>query len=57
MAVASERNGNLESALDWAKRAYFDLNNKRTKSYIDILKFRIRDRERLQDQMQKEIEP
>ncbi|MCB0661215.1 MAG: tetratricopeptide repeat protein [Saprospiraceae bacterium] len=57
MAVAAEKNGNLESALDWAKKAYFEFNNKGSKSYIDILNFRIRDRERLEEQMEKDINP
>ncbi|MEZ4949561.1 MAG: DUF6340 family protein [Saprospiraceae bacterium] len=57
MAVAAEREGQLESALDWAEKAYFDFGNKGSKSYVDYLNFRINDQRRLNEQMEQEINP
>lgn len=52
MAVASEVQGSLTVALDWAKKAAYDYNNKYTLSYIRILNERMSDQERLDHQMQ-----
>lgn len=51
MAVANERSGLLESALEWAQRAYTDFDNKKARTYIQDLQRRISDRERLKQQM------
>lgn len=40
MAVINEINGDLESAIDWASKAYADYNNKRALRYLRILKYR-----------------
>ncbi len=51
LAVASEKGGLLDSALDWAQKAYADYGNKKARSYIQTLKNRIRDQEILEQQM------
>lgn len=52
MAVASEKRGLLSSALDWAQRAYGEYGNKKAKNYLDTIRDRMADQERLQRQMQ-----
>lgn len=56
MAVANERAGQLQSALDWAQRAYTDFNHKAARSYIRVIEQRILDQERLRRQL-KEVDP
>lgn len=51
MAVASEREGLLTNALEWAQKSYINYNNKKAKSYIRVLEQRIRDEQRLKEQM------
>lgn len=51
MAVANEQSGKLQSALDWAEKAYVEFNNKQARTYIEILKQRIYDQQRLQEQL------
>ncbi len=51
MAVASERNGDLETALIWANKALTEYNNKKAAAYIAILKQRLADQQRLDRQM------
>lgn len=51
MAVAAERAGHLESALDWASKAYLDYGNKNSKNYIRELQWRIEDAKRVEEQM------
>ncbi|MDX1943315.1 MAG: DUF6340 family protein [Saprospiraceae bacterium] len=51
MAVASERAGLLESALEWAQRSYTDFSNKKAQNYIHDIQIRISDRERLKKQL------
>ncbi len=50
MALASEKEGKLETALDWANKS-FKNGDKESPRYISILKGRIADQERLKDQM------
>lgn len=40
MAIINEINGDLESAMDWASKAYSDYNNKPALRYLDALKYR-----------------
>ena len=51
MAVANERAGKLESAIEWAERAYLDYGNKKANYYVDILKIRLNDQKRAEYQM------
>ncbi len=55
MAVANERKGLLDSALEWAQRAYTDFNNKKARNYIRDLQIRISDQERLRQQMKEKV--
>lgn len=51
MAVGCEREGNLEAALEWAKRSY-DIGHKSAAAqYINILKRRISEQKRADEQM------
>ena len=40
MAIINEINGDLETAMDWAGKAYSDYNNKAALRYLDALKYR-----------------
>ncbi|MBI4946825.1 MAG: hypothetical protein HY840_10555 [Bacteroidetes bacterium] len=51
MAVASEREGNLDMAMVWAKKAYEIGGKSAAASYINILNSRIMDNNRLNEQM------
>ena len=51
MAVAAEVNGNLDLALEWAKKAWNDYGNKRARSYIDTIKMRQNDARKVDMQM------
>ena len=55
LAVANERAGQLESAVEWAQRAYTQYGNKKGQSYIVDLKNRISDQARLQQQMKEKV--
>lgn len=55
LAVASERAGFLETAVDWAQRAYTQYENKKGESYIVILKNRISDQARLKQQIKDKV--
>ena len=52
MALASEVEGNLTLALEWANRAWQDYGLKKARNYIDLLKNRIRQQEMLDKQME-----
>lgn len=54
MALAQELEGNLEEALEWARKSYTKFNNKRGRYYADILQDRIYDQSKLDEQMQKQ---
>ncbi|MEZ4891782.1 MAG: DUF6340 family protein [Saprospiraceae bacterium] len=51
MAVASEVEGNLEIALDWAQRAWNEYGNKMARTYIDTLKQRQNDARKAASQL------
>lgn len=51
MAVASELNGNLDLALEWAQKAWTDYGNKKAKTYINVLKARKNDARKVDAQM------
>jgi len=51
MGIAAEMKGQLESALSWMKKAYYDYNVKQANRYIGIYKQRIEDQKRLDEQM------
>ncbi|MCB0572810.1 MAG: hypothetical protein KDC66_23740 [Phaeodactylibacter sp.] len=51
MAVAYERAGKLSLALEWAQAAYTDYGNKNARSYIDNLRLRIYEQQRVEEQM------
>ena len=51
MALACEVQGDLEGALQWAKKSYKDHYNKKARSYIYILERRIANERKLKEQM------
>ncbi|MBC7778191.1 MAG: hypothetical protein H7246_22350 [Phycisphaerae bacterium] len=51
MAVASEINGNLPLALDWAQKSWNDYGNKKAREYINIIKARQNDARKVDAQM------
>ncbi|MCB9080908.1 MAG: tetratricopeptide repeat protein [Lewinellaceae bacterium] len=51
LAVGFERLGALPTALEWAQKAFTDYGHKPAQSYIDILKQRISDQDRLNYQL------
>jgi hypothetical protein len=52
MAVASEVQGSLDVALDWAKKAAYDYNNKPSLNYIKILNERMKAQKKVDKQME-----
>jgi hypothetical protein len=52
LALASEMNGDLETAISWAEKSYTSYGNKRARQYIGILKNRLYDQGRLDKQLQ-----
>lgn len=52
MALACEMEGDLETAISWAKKSYVDFRNKHAKYYMNILQQRLNDQYRLDEQMQ-----
>lgn len=57
MAVAAEVNGNLEQALDWAKKSYTQFGNRHASAYIYTIEQRIIERDRLREQMRSKEPP
>lgn len=55
MAVANERKGLLDSALEWAQRSYTDFGNKKARNYIYDLQIRISDQARLKQQIKEKV--
>ena len=51
MAVACEREGNLDASLDWAKKSYEVGHTSAASQYIHIINERIAEKKRLDDQM------
>ena len=51
MAVASEVNGNLVLALDWAQKSWNNYGNKKAREYVNIIKARQNDARKVDSQM------
>lgn len=51
MAVASEVNGNLDLALEWAQKAWTEYGNKKARNYMYEIKRRQHDARRVESQM------
>lgn len=51
MAVAAEKNGNLDIALQWAQKSWNDYGNKKARNYIQIIKQRQYDARKVEHQM------
>jgi hypothetical protein len=49
MAIICEIDGNLDDAVTWASKSYTDYNNKRALEYLNVLKFRVVQNARLQN--------
>lgn len=54
MAIAAEMQGNLQEALDWAKKAYTLHGKSIYRGYVNQLSVRIMDQDRLREQMEGE---
>lgn len=52
MAIISEINGDLETSIEWAEKAYEDYNTKQALDYLGILRYRI-NASRLAEEQQK----
>ncbi|WP_223549007.1 DUF6340 family protein [Aestuariivivens sp. NBU2969] len=50
MAIINEINGDIETAIEWASKAYSDYNNKEALRYLNILKYRVSQNQRLAEQ-------
>ncbi|MBX2814725.1 MAG: hypothetical protein KTR24_01955 [Saprospiraceae bacterium] len=51
LAVFNEKMGLLSTAVEWAQRSYGDFGNKKAKTYLNTLRGRIQDQQRLAEQM------
>ena len=51
MAVGCEREGNLEAALEWAKKAYERGHKSAAAQYVNTIKYRISEQKRADEQM------
>lgn len=51
MAIINEINGDLDAAIDWASRSYVDYRNNEALRYLNTLKFRQRQDNRLREQL------
>ena len=52
LALAYEMKGELQDALKWVEKSYFDFGNKRAKNYINTIKGRMAAEQRLDKQLQ-----
>ena len=50
MAIINEINGDLNTAMDWASKSYSDYDNKDALRYLNILKYRLSQKEVLEQQ-------
>ncbi|WP_242118112.1 DUF6340 family protein [Aestuariivivens sediminicola] len=50
MAIINEINGDLNAAIEWASKSYSDYNNKEALRYLNILKYRASQNQRLVQQ-------
>lgn len=53
MAIIAELNGNLDLALDWAKKAWNSYGNKKARNYIQVIEMRQNDARKVESQMPK----
>lgn len=53
MAISNEINGDLESAIQWASKSYTDYEINDALSYLNTLKYRVRQQENLNRQLSK----
>ncbi len=53
MAILSEINGDLDTAIQWAQKSYEDYNNKLALKYINMLRYRKQSNKQLEYQMEK----
>lgn len=51
MAISNEINGNLESAMEWASKSYSDYRNRNALDYLNILRYRMAQKEELENQV------
>ncbi|MBK7407805.1 MAG: hypothetical protein IPJ40_06825 [Saprospirales bacterium] len=51
LAVANERLGQLEKAVEWAEKAWLELGNKSSKNYLGVLRQRIEDDRKARSQL------
>ena len=51
LAVASERLGQLEKAVEWAEKAWLEMGNKSSRNYLGILRQRIEDDRKARSQL------
>ena len=51
MAILGEINGDLDSAIQWAQKAYENYNNRLALNYVNILKYRKKSNQRLDYQL------
>jgi hypothetical protein len=51
LALSYEMNGDLNFALKWAEKSYYDFNNKKARNYINTIKSRMADEKRLDKQL------
>lgn len=51
MAVAAEKNGSLDIALEWAKKAWNDYGDKKARRYMDVIRQRQNDARKVEYQM------
>lgn len=54
MAIINEINGNTDAAIEWAQKAYEDYNNHLALKYVNILKYRRQQNNRLNAQMEED---
>ncbi|UCH13392.1 MAG: tetratricopeptide repeat protein [Bacteroidales bacterium] len=52
LALSNEMQGDLDTALQWAEKSYYDFNNKKARNYINTIKRRIADERRLDKQLE-----
>lgn len=55
MAVASEVDGNLDLALEWAQKAWSKYGNKKARTYIQVIQQRQNDARKVEYQMPKKV--
>ncbi len=53
MAISNEINGNLDQALQWASKSYTDYNNNYALTYLNTLRYRVRQKDALNRQLSK----